>query len=255
MSTSDPTQRFSDRVEAYRRYRPSYPPEVLDLLVAECELAPGWVVADIGSGTGILSRIFLDRGYRVFGVEPNRQMRRAGEKLLAGYPGFTSVAGSAESTRLPDHGIDLIAAAQAFHWFEPRRTRAEFLRILRPSGWLVLAWNERRKDSSAFLRDYERLLLNFGTDYRRVDHSRITHDELQAFFGARPLGTASFEYRPHLDFEGVQGRLLSTSYAPGPGHPYHTEMLRQLRFVFNRHERDGKVEFEYDTRVFYGRLT
>ena len=174
MPAKDSTQRFSSRVDNYVRYRPGYPPEVLELLRTECGLSPSSIVADIASGTGILTRMLLENGNRVFGVEPNPEMRRAGEQFLTRYPGFTSVAGSAEATMLDDHSVDIITAAQAAHWFERERARREFVRILVPGGWTVLLWNERDTDATPFLREYEQLLLTYGTDYKEVRHEHTT---------------------------------------------------------------------------------
>jgi SAM-dependent methyltransferase len=250
-----PTERFDRRVESYVRSRPSYPTAVMELLEEQIGLVAGWTVADIGSGTGILSRLFLDRGCRVFGVEPNAEMRRAGEALLSTYRLFTSVSGTAEQTSLPDASVDLVAAGQAYHWFDPKAAREEFTRILRPEGWVVLVWNDRRRHGSAFLRAYEGLLIDYGTDYQEVDHSRLGPEELGSFFGGGSMFMAAFANCQSLDFEGLKGRLLSSSYTPGPDHPNHTSMLRTLRAIFEAHAVDDRVDIDYDTRVYYGQLT
>jgi ubiquinone/menaquinone biosynthesis C-methylase UbiE len=161
MPFRDSTERFSSRVEHYVRYRPGYPPEVLELLKSECGLTADSVIADVASGTGIFTRLLLENGNRVFGVEPNDDMRRAGEEFLAGYPRFTSVAGTAEATTLADHSVDLVTAAQAAHWFNFEKARREFVRILKSGGWTVLLWNDRRIEATAFLRDYEQLVLTY----------------------------------------------------------------------------------------------
>src|SRR5258708_2582165 len=150
MPASNATSRFSDRVENYVRYRPGYPPGVLQALRDDCGLAPGHVIADIASGTGIWTRMLLENGNPVFGVEPNTEMREAGERLLAAFPKFTSVAGNAEATTLPDHSVDFITAAQAAHWFDRERARLEFVRILKSRGWLALLWNDRLTRSTPF---------------------------------------------------------------------------------------------------------
>src|SRR5579862_9498368 len=181
MAIADPTQRFSSRVENYVRYRPGYPAAVIDLLKKECGLASSTVIADISSGTGIFTRTLLENGNRVLGVEPNPDMRKAGEEFLGAYPGFASVAGTAAATTLPDHSVDMVTAAQAAHWFDRQKARREFIRILKPGGWTVLLWNERRLDSTPFLREYERLLLRYGTDYTNVRHERTTQ-EMGTFF-------------------------------------------------------------------------
>ena len=253
MPAANATSRFSDRVENYVRYRPGYPWDVLRVLENDCRLAPHHVIADIASGTGIWSRMLLENGNHVFGVEPNTEMRQAGERLLAGFPKFTSVAGTAEATTLPDKSIDFVTAAQAAHWFDRERARREFVRVLKAGGWLVLLWNERLTDSTAFLRAYEELLLTFGTDYEDVRHERTT-DAVNEFFDPAPYKEHVFPMRQEFDYAGLEGRLLSSSYAPGPEHPKHAPMLRELRRIFETHAESGRVNFDYKTRVYLGRL-
>ncbi len=258
MPASNATSRFSDRVENYVRYRPGYPAEVVRELQAQCGLAPSHAVADIASGTGIWTRMLLENGNTVFGVEPNAEMREAGERLLAafpesGFPTFTSIAGTAEATTLEDQSVDFVTAAQAAHWFDRERARREFVRILKPGGWLVLLWNERFTDSTRFLRDYEQLLLTYGTDYEDVRHERTT-DAVNEFFDPAPFQERAFEMRQEFDYAGVEGRLLSSSYAPGPEHPQHTPMLRELRRIFEASAVEGRAAFEYKTRMYFGRL-
>jgi SAM-dependent methyltransferase len=250
---SDPKERFSDRVENYIKYRPGYPHAVIEMLSEECELTPRSIIADIGSGTGLLSELFLTNGNQVFGVEPNAAMRGAGEKLLERYSRFKSIKGSAEATTLPDKGVDFVVAGQAFHWFDQRCARAEFSRILKPSGWVILLWNERRIDSTPFLRAYEQMLLKFGTDYEEVRHERVYKD-VESFFSPREFKLRTFDNRQCFDFQGVKGRLLSSSYVPAPGHEDFEAMLVELRNIFGEHQNAGKVAFEHDTRVYFGQL-
>jgi SAM-dependent methyltransferase len=251
---SDSTRRFSSRVENYVKYRPSYPPEIIALLASECGLTPDARVADIGSGTGRLAELFLKNGNLVFGIEPNRQMREAGERLLGGYAGFTSVDGSAEATTLDDQSVDMIAAGQAFHWFDRTRARAEFARILRPGGWVVLVWNERKVGSTPFLAAYERLLRTYSSEYETLNHRHVDQAMIAAFFAAGTFKARKFENRQNFDFAGVKGRLLSSSYAPEAGHPQHQPMLDELAAIVRAHQADGAVTFEYDTNVYYGQL-
>ena len=253
MPASNATSRFSDRVENYVRYRPGYPAEVLTTLQNECGLTAHQAVADIASGTGIWTRMLLENGNPVFGVEPNAEMRAAGERLLADFPEFTSIAGTAEETSLPDRSVDFVTAAQAAHWFDRVKSRREFVRILKAGGWLVLLWNERLTDSTPFLRDYEQLLLTYGTDYRDIRHEHTT-SEVNEFFDPEPYQEREFEMRQEFDYSGIEGRLLSSSYAPGPEHPGYAAMLKELRAVFDAHAVDGRARFEYKTRLYFGRL-
>lgn len=253
MPASNAASRFSDRVENYVRFRPGYPPEALRALKDECGLKPSYVVADIASGTGIWTRMVLENGNPVFGVEPNPEMRQAGEGLLASFQKFTSVAGTAEATTLDDGSVDFVTAAQAAHWFNRERARREFVRILRRGGWLVLLWNERLIDATPFLRDYEQLLLTYGTDYEEIRQERTT-DSVNEFFDPAPYRERWFPMRQEFDYAGLEGRLLSSSYAPGPKHRQHAPMLRELRRIFDQHAGAERIAFEYNTRVFFGKL-
>ncbi len=249
----DSTQRFSSRVENYIKYRPGYPAAILDLLKENCALTGASLVADIGSGTGILTELFLRNGHRVFAVEPNRDMREAAGRLLGQYPNFTSVSGTAESTTLKSQSVDFIVAGQAFHWFDREQSRREFLRILKPGGWVVLVWNERTL-VSPFANAYELLLRTYGTDYEEVNHKNTDAKVIGLFFGASGYEQAAFPNKQMFDQEGLKGRLLSSSYAPEPGHPQHASMLKALQTLFLEHQTGGQVAFEYDTLVYYGRL-
>jgi SAM-dependent methyltransferase len=251
---SHPTERFSKRVDAYVRFRPGYPPEVMETLRKETGLTPPAQIADIGSGTGISAEMFLADGHEVYAVEPNAAMRAAAEKQLARFPRFHSVDGTATATTLPNHRFDYIVAAQAFHWFEPGATRREFVRILKPGGWCVLLWNTRRADATPFLRDYENLLQRYGTDYRQVRHENVDAAAIQQFF-AGPLQERTFLHAQVLDYASLEGRLASSSYAPGPDHPQHAEMLDELRRLFAAHVEEGVVRMEYETQMYFGRLT
>jgi len=253
MPAPNSTSRFSDRVENYIRHRPGYPPRVLETLRKECGLMPAHMIADIASGTGIWTKMLLENGNLVYGIEPNPDMRQAGERLLAPFHKFTSVEGTAEATTLPDASVDYITAAQAAHWFNRERAKREFSRILKVHGWLVLLWNEREVDTTAFLRDYEHVLLTYGTDYEDVRHERTT-DAVSEFFDPEPYQERVFPMQQEFDYAGLEGRLLSSSYAPGPGHPRHEPMLQELRRIFKEHAQAGRVQFAYQTRVYFGQL-
>jgi SAM-dependent methyltransferase len=252
--TRDSTKRFSSRVENYVKYRPGYPSEIVTLLRQECGVTDRSLIADVGSGTGILTELFLKSGSQVLAIEPNDVMRAAAERLLAGHSSFRSINGTAEATTLPDQSVDLIVAGQAFHWFNHQGARSEFARILKPGGWVALIWNDRRTASTPFLRDYEELLQNCALDYRAVDHKQVDAAAIGSFFEPGPLKRSVFENRQVFDFEGLKGRLLSSSYAPEPGHPKHTPMIEKLDLIFHKHQQNGRVVFEYDTLVYYGQL-
>jgi SAM-dependent methyltransferase len=246
-------ERFSSRVENYVRYRPGYPVEILDLLKNECGLAHHSVVADIGSGTGKLSKPFLQNGNVVIGIEPNVAMRRAADSLLQQHPNFKSINGTAEATSLSASSVDFVVAGQAFHWFDPLATRTEWERILKPGGWTVLVWNERQIDTTPFLRDYERLLTTYSIDYPVVRHENAA-ERISVFFAPASPNTARFPNSQEFDFEALNGRLQSSSYTPEKGHPNFDAMIERLKAVFEKHEEAGLVRFEYDTRLFYGQL-
>lgn len=239
-------------MENYVRYRPHYPEEIITLLRRDAGLSSASVIADVGSGTGISAELFLQAGCTIHGVEPNREMREAAERILAAHPAFHSVSGTAQATTLPDQSVDFIVAAQAFHWFNTPETRTEFNRILKPSGHVVLIWNERKLDATPFLRDYEALLLRFGSDYAEVRHENIDAAQLTRFF-IGPHATHTFANEQRFDFESLKGRLLSSSYAPAEGQPRHEPMIAELLRIFDLHQSAGQVCFEYNTQVHVGR--
>jgi ubiquinone/menaquinone biosynthesis C-methylase UbiE len=251
---SDSKERFSNRVDDYVRFRPGYPLAILDVLREECGLTSDSVVADIGSGTGILTKVFLENGNVVYGIEPNAAMRAAGEDFLKSYSRFRSTDGSAEATTLANSSVDFAVAGQAFHWFEPRTARAEFQRILRPNGWVAVISNERLRDATPLQREYEALLLKYGTDYKNVAETYTKYRQMDEFFGSCSYTEKSFPNEQSFDFEGLRGRLLSASYAPPKDHPNHQPMLAELRNIFDANEQGGCVRFEYKTHIQYGQL-
>lgn len=247
-----PEERFSNRVADYVRSRPSYPEAALDWIRETTGITSESVIADVGCGTGISSKLFLRRGCAVHGIEPNDAMRAAADSFLAEFPRFRSHRGTAEATTLPGQSVNLVVAAQAFHWFAGDAARSEFARILIPGGHIVVMWNARHLDTTPFLREYERLLLEFGTDYGEVRHENTGAAE---FAGLFPDGyeSRSFPNTQRFEFEGLRGRLLSSSYAPAAGHEKHAPMLAELARLFERHQTDGTVCFDYETEVHLGR--
>ncbi|MEJ2217484.1 MAG: class I SAM-dependent methyltransferase [Gemmatimonadota bacterium] len=252
-SRRDPTTRFTDRAADYDRGRPGYPDAVFDAIAEIARLVPGAPVADVGAGTGISSAPLVERGYRVFAVEPNDAMRRAAMERLGKHPNYTSLAGTAEHTGLATASTDLVLAAQAFHWFDPAAAHDEWHRILRPGGSAALVWNARRATGTAMAADYEDLLLRFGTDYREVGHRGVDQERMAAFFRG-PFETRRFDNAQLLDREGLRARLVSSSYVPAPGQPQHEDMMAELDRIFDRRQQDGGVRIDYDVNLYIGPL-
>ncbi len=245
------TERFSSRVQGYMCFRPTYPLEIVEVLKNECGLKRDSVVADIASGTGIFTRLLLENGNRVFGVEPNVEMRRASEEYLAKYSNFTSIVGTAENTGLTGRSVDLVTAAQAAHWFDREKALREFQRILEPSGYLTLIWNDRRLEATAFDREYEQMLMQYGTDYTEVKRFDNAADQ---FFGSVKCERRVLPNFQEFDYTALEGRLLSSSYAPQARHPSHAPMLAELRRIFDARQSGGRVRMEYDTRLYFAQL-
>jgi ubiquinone/menaquinone biosynthesis C-methylase UbiE len=249
---ANPLKRFSNRVDNYIKYRPDYPDEIIDLFINELKLNPGSIIADIGSGTGIFTELLLKNNFTAYAIEPNNEMREAAERLLSGYSNFTSVNGSAEVTGLETHSMDLITSAQAFHWFNPEKAKIEFKRILKDNGWAALIWNSRIINSDKFMIEYENLLLKFSVEYSLVNHTNLNKKLFDIFY--HDYKVANFPNKQSFDFEGLKGRLLSSSYAPDEKSPSYIPMINKLNDIFRECEQNGKVHFLYNTEVYYGKL-
>lgn len=250
----EPTLRFSDRVENYVKYRPSYPAEVLDILKENCRLTPLWDVADIGSGTGIFTRLLVENGNNVFAVEPNAGMRKEAEKLLNMFPNFHSINAPAEATTLKDHSIQLITAAQAFHWFNNKTVRAEFERILKDKGWISLIWNNRSVETE-FEKGYENLLLKYASEYTAVNHRNQTPETIEEFFLPGSVRKVELKNSQSFDFEGLKGRLLSSSYTPEENDIQFKPMLKELKRLFSKYNLNNSITFNYKTELYFGQLS
>ncbi|MGI8950480.1 MAG: class I SAM-dependent methyltransferase [Chitinophagaceae bacterium] len=247
------TERFSNRVENYVKYRPHYPEKIVDYLTDEINFSSKKIVADIGSGTGILTELFLQNKNIVYAVEPNAAMRLKAEELLNNYSNFISVDGTAEHTKLENKSIDLIVAAQAFHWFDAQKTKQEFQRIAKQNAYVFLIWNERMV-SSDFEKDYENLLLKYATDYTTVDHRNIYEEKIAEFFQPNNFSYAEFENEQIFDFGGLKGRLLSSSYIPNEHNENFDKMIKELHDLFQKHAVNNKVGFDYKTKLYFGKV-
>lgn len=250
---TDSVERFSNRVANYVKYRPDYPREVVGFLENGCGLTPESIIADVGCGTGISSRLFLDNGNRVMGVEPNAAMRAAAVEYLAGFPEFTAARGTSQATKLADASVDFVIAAQAFHWFDPDKTRPEFFRILKPGGYIVLVWNERQLDTTPFLIEYEAFLVKYANDYGNVRHENIHAEQLSDFF-QKEYGSMTFQNIQVFDFDGLRGRMLSASYMPNETDEIFGDMINELQTIFAKHAENDKIRVFYDTNVYYSRI-
>lgn len=252
LAGTNPTYRFSNRVENYLKYRPGYPIE-LAIYLKTIGIQEK-IIADIGSGTGISAKLFLDLKCTVYGIEPNKEMREAGETFLSDYPEFKSINATAEFTSLTDHSVDAIVVAQAFHWFDKEKCKLEFERILKPNGYIVLIWNDRVTDRTPFLKAYEELLISYAIDYKEVNHKNIDEKKMEAFFVAfkskNKMERLSFKNYQVFNYQGLEGRLLSSSYVPTPNHPNYEPMLTKLQQIFDEYNKGGKVTIEYDTIVY-----
>jgi ubiquinone/menaquinone biosynthesis C-methylase UbiE len=250
-----PQERFTSCVESYRQYRPGYPGEIVALLKRECGLHRGSVIADVAAGTGLLAEIFLERNYAVTAVEPNTAMLEACEDLAGQYQTLRCIAGTAEATGLADHSVDLLTVGQAMHWFDLKRAREEFRRILRRQRWCAIVYNNRRMHGDSFHEDYEKLLTEFGTDYKAVRSSHLSAERLATFFAPNEMKEKVFSNAQELTLAGLEGRILSSSYMPQPGHVRYGAMRQALEELFTREQRNGRVRMEYECSVAYGQLT
>ncbi|MEI9910480.1 MAG: methyltransferase domain-containing protein [Bacteroidota bacterium] len=246
-----PTGRFSNRAENYLQYRPAYPAEVLRFLNRTMGLAQAHRIADIGSGTGHFAELFLKNGYTVIGVEPNAAMREGAEKRLGSYKLFTLLATRAEKTEIESETIDLVTVAQAFHWMDAELTRREFQRILKPGGAVAIVSTVRKKHTP-FLENYDRLKQQF-----RLEPLPALPDEIRIndFFKGCDIHFQSFPHKHWLDFDGLKGLLLSSSAIPLPGHPSYDTMISTLVQMFVAYNKNGFVEMEYETNVYWSSLS
>lgn len=244
---SDSKSRFTGRASVYARYRPTYPHAILEVLRRNGFLSGTGAIADVGSGTGLLARLFLDDGHTVFAVEPNDDMRLTAETQLSGYKGFRSVRGSAEETTLATGSVDLVTAGQAFHWFSPALAKKEFARISRHRR-VALIYNTREHASSGLAADYDAVIRRHGRNFSQVRGPE--EDTMRTFFEEHRLFT--IPNPKSLDLEGLTGRLSSASYMPAPGEDGYRAMIEDIQRMFERHQRNGRVTMQLTTEIFLG---
>lgn len=250
---TDSANRFTQTVQDYVKYRPSYPKEVIDILVHDCGLKKNHVIADIGSGTGFLAKLFLDFGNKVYGIEPNDAMRGAASDYLKSYSKFEHITGTAEQCGLNDESVDFVVAGTAFHWFDPVKSKLEFQRILKKPGFVLLIWNVRNIHSD-LVRAYENLIIEYGKDYRDSAAQQFDKTAVKDFFKPFEMHTNLLKNSQTFDWIGFQGRLLSTSYSLRPEDTGFEEMMHELKKIFDRYQVNNQIEFMYDTKLYYGRL-
>jgi SAM-dependent methyltransferase len=251
---ADVTKRFSNRVNDYIKYRPGYPEEIVPFLKKNCGLKGSSVIADIGSGTGKSAEIFLKNGNSVMAVEPNLEMREAAENIYTGVPNFISIDGRAEATGLKSNTIDFVVAGQAFHWFNYKEAKAEFQRILKPGGFVILIWNEREKGETGFMGNYDQFLSDYSIDYREIDHRNVDENTLQEFYSPCSYSLEKFDYKQVFDFIGLKGRYDSCSYAYPQDDARYENTITELMQLFEKYQQNGKVVMEYVTKMYWGKL-
>ena len=253
--SNESTKRFSDRVANYVKYRPTYPPEVIDHLEEQCKLTPESAIADIGAGTGIFTKLLLDKGYRVYAVEPNDPMRGEADRQLNHFVQYHSMTGTADHTGLTANSIDLIVCAQAFHWFNTPEAKAEFQRILKADGYVALIWNNRDVEADNFAVAYDALLKQLsGSDYDKINHQNLNHTDFVRFYKDEQFKLTKFPNQQIFDFEQLAGRAFSSSYVPAEDSDEGRQFKSQLKDIFDIHQNDGFVVFKYDTEVYVGQL-
>lgn len=254
MST-DSTKRFSDRVANYVKYRPGYPPEVIDCLEKKYGLNQSSTVADIGAGTGIFTKLLLEKGYKVYAIEPNDPMREEADRQLGSFKNYHSMVGTADKTGLSAQSIDLIVCAQAFHWFNTAEAKTEFQRILKPGGKAALIWNNRDVEADAFATAYDALLKTLsGGDYEKINHQNLTSVDFERFYKDGQYTLTKFPNQQIFDFEQLAGRAFSSSYIPAEDTKAGKAFKTELKTIFDTHQQNGRVVFKYDTEVYLGEV-
>jgi SAM-dependent methyltransferase len=245
------TSRFSNRADNYAKFRPGYPDELFSYVEKVMALQPEASIVDIGSGTGLFAEPLLKNGYSVVCIEPNEDMRRAGEERLKKYPSFQSIRSTAEDTGLAENSVDLITVAQTVHWLDPVAARLECQRILKTDGYVILAWN-REIQQTEFGQKYH----NLRAKYRLGEPGPVQIDPIliDEFFAPGVAASKGFANKQLLDFEALKGQLLSKSYIPLPGHEQYDAMISELIKLFVIYNENGLVTIHYETLLYWGQL-
>jgi ubiquinone/menaquinone biosynthesis C-methylase UbiE len=247
------TERFSDRVDNYQKYRPSYTDETIDYIFNNFGLSNDSVIADIGSGTRIFTEKLLKRCKKVYAVEPNPEMRIAADKKLSPYKTYESINGTSENTTLDDKSLNGITVAQAFHWFNIEKTKEEFKRILKKDGYIFLIWN-KRVSNTPFLSTYEKILIENIPEYSVVTHNNINEDIIKGFL-TKDYSKASFSNNQVFDLKGVLGRLNSSSYTPKENTKEYGLIKVLISKAFTQYSENGFISFNYNTEIYSGKIT
>lgn len=255
MFKKDTTEIYTDRAKDYLKYRPGYPCELIEFIDKELELPSNAVIADIGSGTGIFSKLLLQNNKKVYAIEPNDRMRQMAESMLDRYVGFNSINATAEKTTLMNQSVDMIIVAQAFHWFDPVSAKQEFSRILKPLHYVSLVWNERCVKGNLFLEELEVVLEKFCPEYKTITaYNNTLESVVKSFFLPNPYLKKTFHTYQDLDFEAFKGRILSCSYAPVENDANHKSLIDALFNLYLSHAINEVVRIDYDTQAYFGKL-
>jgi len=244
---------FNGKASIYSRYRPDYPKDLLKMLEKETGFNRNWIVADIGSGTGIMSRLFLENGNHVYCIEPNDDMRSESIKLTSSFLKCKVLKGTAENTGLDTDSIDIIVAGQSFHWFDPVAAKKEMTRVLKPGGFAALIWNNRSERENSLSKEYDYICSKYSHNYQGTGNSRIESDTFITFFhnGFKKFETPNYQ---KLNLDGILGRYFSTSYALQPQDPEYGDAVESLKKLFRKFEKNGYATMEYETQIFLGQL-
>lgn len=247
--------KFNGMGKVYSKYRPSYPLNFVDYLFTDVGMSQSSIIADVGSGTGILTRQLLEKGSNVYGIEPNADMRVIAETNLNNFPGFTSVSGSAENTTIDDNSVDYITVAQAFHWFDREKFKKECQRILKPEGKVILVWNTRDNENELVIENYEvnrKYCPNFK-GFSDGMYGKTNNDDFSDFFNGE-YETKVFLNNLIFDMDGFIGRNLSASYALKSNDAQYNDYVNELKKIYEKYSNNGQLIMPNLTRSYVGNV-